>query len=163
MPRPGQKAAVAGGGPQTLHCLQGLGGGSGCPPGAGNGRGLCTSCSPRHNCGTRPKYDPYSTEEETEAQRGQGTGWGSEAQSRVYLEGSQRPPAPGLLHELARTGSWGWQLSGKLILDAGFIPLCPRVFNQWGQENFLKEAAGARAGGRALEDSTRPWGGGFGE
>ena len=36
--------------------------------------------------------------------------------------GPKGTPAPGLLPELARTGSWGWQLSGKLILDVGFIP-----------------------------------------
>lgn len=41
--------------------------------------------------------------------------------AELTSRGPNGTPAPGLLHELARTGSWGWQLSGKLILDVGFI------------------------------------------
>lgn len=48
---------------------------------------------------------------------------------RYRAELTLRRPAclsvPALLCEMARTGIWGWQLAGKLILDAGFIPLCP--------------------------------------
>lgn len=43
-------------------------------------------------------------------------------------------PCPrGLLREPARMGSWGWQPSGKLILDTGVILLCPCVLRHLGQ------------------------------
>lgn len=91
---------------KKLHCPQ-RGDISGCPLGAGNGQGPCTSCSAHHTPGSGSKYYPYSTDEETESQRGKG--WTEEVRLRAGLapRGPDFLPAPGLPHKTVRTGSWG--------------------------------------------------------
>lgn len=87
---------------QKPHCPQ-KGDVSGSPLGAGNRQGLCTSHSAHHNPGRRSKYYLYSAEDDAEAQRAQELP--EEVRHNVELA-PRGPKCPGLLPEMARTGSW---------------------------------------------------------
>lgn len=91
---------------KKLHCPQ-RGDISGCPLGAGNGQGPCTSCSAHHTPGSGSKYYPYSTDEETESQRGKGQTEEVRLRAGLAPRGPDCLSAPGRPHKTVRTGSWG--------------------------------------------------------